>query len=73
MKGKRVKAFHVAIGHPKDKTRITVFIDTKDDLKKGALGSIRRQLKLSRYQVVQCLKVLYWPRWLLSRNFREKV
>ena len=52
---------------------ITVFIDTKDDLKKGALGSIRRQLKLSRYQVVQCLKVLYWPRWLLSRNFREKV
>ena len=56
MKGKRGKASHVVIGHPKDKTRVTVVIDTKDDLKKGTLGSIRRQLKLSREEFIEILQ-----------------
>ena len=46
--GKRGKASHVVVRHPRDKTKVTVIIDTTDDLKKGTLGAIRRQLKLSK-------------------------
>ena len=56
MKGKRGKASHVVIRHPEDKTIVTVVIDTRDDLKKGTLGSIRRQLKLSREEFIEILK-----------------
>ena len=54
MKGKRGKASHTMIRHPEDKTRATVVIDTKDDLKKGTLRSIRRQLKLLREESKYC-------------------
>ncbi len=56
MKGKRGKASHTMIRHPEDKTRATVVIDTKDDLKKGTLRSIRRQLKLSREEFIKILQ-----------------
>lgn len=55
-KGKRGKASHVSIRHPKDKTKVAVVIDTKDDLQKGTLGSIRRQLKLSRERFIEILR-----------------
>jgi predicted RNA binding protein YcfA (HicA-like mRNA interferase family) len=55
-RGKRGKASHVVVKHPQDNIKITVIIDTKDDLKKGTLGAIRRQLKLSREDFIKILR-----------------
>jgi predicted RNA binding protein YcfA (HicA-like mRNA interferase family) len=54
--GKRGKASHVVIRHPIDKTRVTVIVNTTEDLKKGTLGAIRRQLKLPKKDFIEILR-----------------
>lgn len=55
-KGKRGKATHVSIRHPKDKISVTVIMDTNDDLMKNTLRGIKRQLKLSSEEFIEILR-----------------
>ena len=55
-RGKGGKGSHIVIKHPADNKKIAVVPDTSKDLAKGLLGTIRRQLKISRKEFIELLQ-----------------
>ncbi len=50
------KGSHTSMKHPTDHRLVTVIDDTSKDLARGMLGTIRRQLKISRKEFIKILQ-----------------
>ncbi|MBA7548137.1 hypothetical protein ES705_40583 [subsurface metagenome] len=55
-RGKGGKGSHIVMKHPTDNRKIAVVPDTSKDLAKGLLGTIKRQLKMSRKEFINLLQ-----------------
>lgn len=54
-KGKLGKGSHISLLNPSDKQNVTIIKNTSNDLTKGLMAAIRRQLNISREEFIRIL------------------